>query len=654
MCGIAGIHITQDASARGITSPGGSPLAVNESLERMVTKLEHRGPDDRGSTWIRGSACAVGLGHTRLTILDLSSAGHQPMHDPHTGNWITFNGEIYNFKEIRHQLANDPGTWRSKTDTETILRAYAQWGVDCLSRLRGMFAFAIWDAQRQKLFIARDRLGIKPLYYYPGQGFFLFSSEVRALLASELMPRSIDPKALCEYLAYQSVPSPKTLVEGVLALPPGSWLMVDASVKVTEGCYWSLLGESSAGAHEPTPGEARQHVRDLLRESTALHLVSDVPVGVFLSGGIDSSAVVALMHEQGKVARTYSVVFCESAYNEANHARRVATRFATDHTEICLTEQSLLEQLPDALMAMDQPTGDGINTYVIAKAVRDAGVKVALSGLGGDEFFAGYPSFSRLVRAVKYMRRWGRIPVPLRALAAEAVRVLGGPSVKASKMSAIIGSDGSLAEIFPVMRQVLSSGQRRLLLRKPWRQFAGEHDDPYVKLLRETYVGTPWAGPLTQISYAEGRTYMHDVLLRDTDQMSMAHGLEVRVPLLDHQLVEYVMNLADAHKSPNGTPKQLLVESLGDLLPREIVHRPKQGFTLPFAVWMQGALRKFCEARLEPERINSRGIFEPEQVSKLWRAFLDHRPSVSWSRIWVLIVLEEWMEKNEVSCPRCV
>jgi asparagine synthase (glutamine-hydrolysing) len=382
----------------------------------------------------------------------------------------------------------------------------------------------------------------------------------------------------------------------------------------------------------------------------ASQLVSDVPLGAFLSGGIDSSAVVALIREAGQTPRTFSVVFPEKNYDEAQFARQISRRFRTDHAEILLTERDMLDQLPDALAAMDQPTGDGVNTYVLARAVRSSGVKVALSGLGGDELFGGYPSSNRLGRVARSLRFWGRSPGPVRGLAGMGIRAVGRSSVAATKAAAMVEGDGTIAAAFPVMRQVLSLRQRRALLGEPWLSLAAGTPDPYVELLREAYSRAPWSGPLTQVAYAEARTYMHDVLLRDTDQMSMAHALEVRVPLLDHRLVEYVMGLPDSRKRPGATPKRLLVESLGGLLPDDIVQRRKQGFTLPFDAWMRGALRGFCEDRLRVDRVASRGLLQPKEVQSLWRAFLDGRSDVSWSRLWILVVLEEWLERNGVTC----
>jgi asparagine synthase (glutamine-hydrolysing) len=277
-------------------------------------------------------------------------------------------------------------------------------------------------------------------------------------------------------------------------------------------------------------------------------------------------------------------------------------------------------------------------------------MKVALSGLGGDELFAGYPSSNRLRWVARGLRLWGHSPEAVRSLAGKGIRAVGRSSVTATKTAALVESDGTLAATYPVTRQVLSPRQRRALLREPLLGLAAGAPDPYVNLLQKAYAGVPWAGPLTQLAYAEGRTYMHDVLLRDTDQMSMAHALEVRVPLLDHRLVEYVMGLPDSLKRPDATPKRLLVDSLGGLLPADIVRRPKQGFTLPLDPWMRGALRRFCEDRLGTDRVASRGLFHPHEVQALWRAFMDRRPAVSWSRLWILVVLEEWLERNGVTC----
>src|SRR5947209_3923977 len=357
MCGIAGLLLP------GTGEQTDRVAEARRSVSRMLEALRHRGPDGCGLKVAGGASDPlVVLGHTRLAIIDPSPAGQQPMASADGSTLITFNGEIYNIRALRAVLGDDG--WRSHSDTEVLLKAHAMWGRECLAHLRGMFAFALWDAQRRELFLARDRLGIKPVYYAcTEEGGFVFASEVRALLAGGLVAPRLDRVALSEYLAYQSLPAPRTLVHGVRSLPPGCWLSVDARGGVTQGCYWDLLDQVGPPDDTSTLQDSRRRVAELLRESVALHLVSDVPVGAFLSGGIDSTAVVALMRDAGVVPRTFSVGFHEQAYDESVHAHEVAARFHTDHSQIMLRERDVLDEIPEALDAMDQPTGDGVNTF---------------------------------------------------------------------------------------------------------------------------------------------------------------------------------------------------------------------------------------------------------------------------------------------------
>ncbi len=644
MCGIAG----------GVFWGGGvSPIQARDAVDSMVRAIGHRGPDGQGVhtsfTGGDGDKPFAVLGHTRLAIIDVSSAGAQPMGTGTSASapWITFNGEIYNYETLRRELERGGATFGTHSDTETILHGYQQWRKDVLARLRGMFAIGLWDSERQELLLARDRLGIKPLYVHRGKGFLLFSSEVRALLASGLVPRRLDVTSLWQYLGYQSVPAPRTILEGVTSLAPASWLTVTGNGEMASGTYWNML-DAPGSPKDVSKTEARALVRDSLRDAVEAHLVSDVPVAAFLSGGIDSSVVVALMRESGVTPRTFSVSFEERAFDEGEHAALVAARFEAEHTDVRLSSRDLLDQLPAALNAMDQPTGDAVNTYVVSGAVRARGIKVALSGLGGDEIFGGYPSFSRLMRIADVSRWWGRAPGPFKRLVAGAVRGVAGNSIGVSKAAALMESDGEISSMFPVMRQVLSAGQRRELASNGMLERIADVDDPYDRLLAEAFDATPRTSTFARISFAEARTYMHDVLLRDTDQMSMAHALEVRVPLLDHRLVELVTSLPDAHKVANGTPKPLLVEATSDLLPREIVDRPKQGFTLPFDPWMRGPLRNFCEERLGKRGLAGRNLLKPEAVGHLWDSFIEGSGAVSWSRVWVLVALEKGLERISI------
>ncbi|HEU4876075.1 MAG TPA: asparagine synthase (glutamine-hydrolyzing), partial [Pyrinomonadaceae bacterium] len=428
MCSISGVFGTKRISA--------------DAVMRMNRAQRHRGPDDQGIADLG----RVALGNTRLAIIDTSAAGHQPMHDPETGNWITYNGEIYNFKELRREIR---GEWISGTDTEVVLRGYGTWGVELFRKLRGMFALALWDNEKQQLLLARDPLGIKPLYYYTTKDQLVFASELRALLASGLVSRRIDPAGVDSYLAYGSVAAPLTIVDGIKQLLPGHYLQVSADDR-KDVEFAVAKREAVAGNRD----DAVARLRTELEESVRLHLVSDVPLGVFLSGGMDSSALVALMSRiNDQRPQTFSVVFDEPTFSEAPFSRAVAERFQTNHREIRLTENELIEVLPEAIAAIDQPTMDGINTFVVSKAVKNAGITVALSGLGGDELFAGYPSFRRAVRLRSMPHATRRV---LRAASGVGRLAVNG-SVQRQKFWQLANSEGTATDVYRISRQLFST-----------------------------------------------------------------------------------------------------------------------------------------------------------------------------------------------------
>ena len=644
MCGIAGGLFWNADTGRG---------GRQASVERMVSALGHRGPDGEGLTRCEtparagSSAPTVILGHRRLSIIDLSERASQPMESARGLIWLTYNGEIYNYRDLRRELEATGRVFRTSSDTEVILQGYEEWGAAVVDRLRGMFAFALWDGGVQRLWLARDRLGIKPLYVYRGNGYLLFASEVRALLASNLVPRTLDRSALDQFLAYQSVPEPRTLVRDVRMIAPGHIVRVGPDGREVARRYWDLL-DSAASKIVVTPDECRRRVRELLEESAALHLVSDVPVGVFLSGGIDSGAVAALVRQTGIVPRTFSVAFTGTSYDESPYARVMAKSLKTDHTEVSLSEADVLAQIPDALASVDHPSGDGTNTFIIARAVREAGLKVALSGLGGDEFFGGYPSFRRLRRVAAMAAAWRHSPQIMRRVAGSAVRRIGGSSVASVKTAAVLESDGTLPQTFPILRQLFPEAQRIDLLGADTVEISRHQGDPYVYLLQRTLDREADLDLMSLVSYAEARTYMHDVLLRDTDQMSMCRGLEVRVPLLDHRLVEYLMRLPEAAKSGQDTPKPLLTGSLAQPLPDYCINRPKRGFVLPLDLWMRGALRPLCERHLGPQGLAGRGMFNAGAIESVWRSYLTGKPRTTWSRPWALITLNSWLERTGV------
>lgn len=620
MCGI-----------NGILALDGERPELGDAVDRMNTALAHRGPDDAGIF----SEDGVALGHRRLSIIDLSDAGHQPMQSADGRYVLVFNGEVYNFRELRTQLDYP---FRSNSDTEVLLAAWQTWGAGCIDRLIGMYGFAVWDRRERVLHLVRDRLGIKPVYYYSDGTRLLFSSELRAILASGMVPRRLDRASLVDYLRYQTVHQPDTIVSGIRMLPPATHLVAGAG-RMDLQRYWSPV---SIPGRRPDRQAARVAVHDALLKAVERRLVADVPFGAFLSGGIDSSAIVALMSQLSDRVSTFSITFDEEEFSEARYARMIAEKYGTDHHEIRLSPQHFLELLPAALDSMDHPSGDGPNSYVVSGATKNAGITMALSGLGGDELFAGYPIF-RQGMSLQRLQWLNLLPRPLRALGGRALCRLR-PGIASDKIAGILSRPeiGPMSA-YPFYRQVLSDAQCIELLHDqnlPPNRVAG--------ILRELESGTGFGKlpVLGRLSVAEITTYMQHVLLRDTDQMSMAHALEVRVPFLDHELVELVVGLPDDIKYPH-TPKQLLVEALGPLLPPEIVNRPKMGFTLPFAQWMRGELHDFCDSRIR--QLAERDCFNGKSVLRYWEDFTNGRPSISWSRIWTLLVLEHWLEKNEVN-----
>jgi asparagine synthase (glutamine-hydrolysing) len=602
----------------------------------MIDAIAHRGPDDSGSFVEEG----IALGQRRLSIIDLSSAGHQPMSSVDGNLVLVFNGEIYNYQELKQEFKEYP--FQTKTDTEVILAAYQRWGKDCVKHFNGMFAFAIWDKNVRELLIFRDRLGIKPLYYYQHEGYMLFTSEVRALLKSGLVPKKLNRASLTDYLRYQTVHAPDTIVAGIQMLLPGHYLRVKEG-RASLHQYWSAEKDFSQEASHESYAEIKKKVYNLLKASVKRRLVADVPFGAFLSGGIDSSAIVGLMSQVAShKVKTFAVTFEEKAFSEAKYASIIANKFGTEHTEIKLKPEDFLELIPAALKAMDHPSGDGPNTYVVSKVTREAGVTMALSGLGGDELFAGYSIFKRQF-LLKNLNWVTKIPPGIRKYFGGLTATLK-PTVATNKLHQLLSlSEWSLQQSYPVYRQVLADNNIRSILGEDFKvsnaaQIAVEKNI----LSKQPDRNIPF---LSKVSLAEIHTYMQNTLLRDTDQMSMAHALEVRVPFMDHELLEYVLGIPDKYKYPS-TPKKLLVESMGDLLPSEIVNRPKMGFTLPWKEWIRNDLFDFCKHRME--LLGQHPAFDELEVKRLWQSFLKHNPAVSWSHIWYLVVLQNWLMENEV------
>ncbi|HNH67262.1 MAG TPA: asparagine synthase (glutamine-hydrolyzing) [Bacteroidia bacterium] len=620
MCGITGIY-------------GMSSGQSSSSIRLMNNAISHRGPDDEGYYVDE----QVALGHRRLAIIDLSPAGHQPMHSNDGNLEIAFNGEIYNFNDVKKLLTGY--AFKSGSDTEVILAAYQQWGKDCLHHLNGMFAFAIWDKAKQELFIARDRLGIKPVYYFSKDKMFLFSSEIRALLQSGIVPRKINRKVIHEYFTYQTIHAPQTFINNVFMLMPGHCMTINTSGINIER-YWHIVENTDFSSSGKSYREVCEDINKLFFDAVNRRLISDVPFGAFLSGGIDSSAVVGAMSRiHTQPVKTFTIAFDESDFSEAKFAKLIADKFKTDHHEFLLKPEEFLNQLPEAMNALDHPSGDGPNSYIVSKITRQAGVTMALSGLGGDELFAGYPVFKRT--ELLYQKSWlWKLPLPLRQLLGKLITALKKDTASIKLQQLLLSPDASLQYSFPVSRQISNAQQLSLFIEEKFNGIDAVKE--IIKELNKSSAGLPL---FSQVSAAEISSYMQNVLLRDTDQMSMAVALEVRVPFLDYKLVEYVMGVNDEYKNPV-YPKKLLVDSLGDLLPDEVVHRKKMGFVFPWERWLKKELHAFCGDRIYA--LADRGFMNKEALTDRWQSFNEGKPGVRWLDIWLCVVLEHWLEKNNI------
>ncbi len=588
MCGIAGLVRRDGAGDLG------GPLA------RMHAAIAHRGPDDRGA-W-QSAHHDAGFVHTRLSIIDPSPSGHQPMllGDRFT---IIYNGEIYNFAELRAALAAAGIAFRSNSDTEVLLRLYEAHGPACVDRLRGMFAFAIWDEQERTCFIARDRFGIKPLYYREAAGALMFASEVRALLAGGV-PADVDAGAAYHYFRSGSVPEPLTLIRGVRALEAGHYLFWrDGQVTIRK--YWDISFPDSDRVDDPVA-----ITREALLDSVTHHFVSDVPVGVFLSGGMDSTALVALASAiRGSGLRTFSLTFPGSGLDEGPDARRTADHFKTDHHEWAIDAATAADLFDQFLGAADQPSIDGFNTFTVARLARRHDTKVVLSGLGGDELFGGYPSF----REVPRLARLGQLARLGRPLSTAAVRVAGGiGGSRLRRLNDLMSSPSDLATAYAVFRGIYSHDEATALTAHYVGGAAPTAEDAPPQFSDPT--------PEDSISRLELTRYMRNQLLRDADVMSMASGVEVRVPFVDSVLFDTVSRLPSDQRLERG--KALLRRAVPEI-PESIATRPKRGFALPFEQWL---------SRDWPPHLTR----------------IDAPPAIqidSWYRTWSVLAFERWLQR---------
>ena len=642
MCGIAGFFDTRS----------GVPDSGEELIHAMTDTLIHRGPDD-GDVWLDRKA-GIALGNRRLAIIDLSRAGHQPMTSS-CGNFVlAYNGEIYNMAELRDELEKLGRKFRGHSDTQVIVEGCAVWGVEeTAKRIIGMFAFALWDKREKRLLAVRDRLGIKPLYWTFTQGVLIFGSELKALKRHEKFPTEIDRNAVASYLRYNSIPAPHTIYRNVHKLEPGKILVVDQSGEPRIDSFWSLEEIVQEGMAHPFSGseaEAVDRLDMLLRDAVSRRMVSDVPLGAFLSGGIDSSTVVALMQAQSdRPVKTYSIGYASGGFNEAHEAAAIARHLGTDHTELYASPQDARDVIPKLPSIYDEPFADHsqIPTYLVSQLTKKH-VTVALSGDGGDELFGGY---TRYFTADKYAWALFDSPCVLRCGAARALHSLAPRS-----WDRIFG-------IVPRNLRPVQVGDKLHILANClgrdrdafYRRLISHWNEPEMLVTGgQEYTTAAWDEDLSaripdfiaRMQYLDTLSYLPDDILTKVDRASMAVSLEVRVPLLDHRVVEFAWTLPRHMKVRGGEGKRVLRQLLRRYVPAELIKRQKMGFGVPIDQWLRGPLKEWAAELLSPDALNRHGLINPDPVQRKWAEHLSGAKSWPY-QLWSVLMLQAWCDAQE-------
>lgn len=631
MCGICG---KLDFNGHGISE---------DLLKKMTRSFPYRGPDDEGIF----SSPPIGLGHRRLSIIDLSPSGHQPMSNEDDSIWLVFNGEIYDFKRLRTKLESKGHQLKSRTDCETIIHLYEDEGINCLNNLNGMFAFALWDSSHQRLWLGRDRLGIKPLHYYWDGRRLVFASELKAILCDPDVPKEINMEALDLYLTLNYIPAPWTIFKNIQKLAPGNYLLAeDGEISVKP--YWDIPKDHDISETASDKGleirDHKQNLYELLEGAVRRRLISDVPLGAFLSGGIDSSIIVALMAKNSQQSvKTFSIGYKDlPSYDETRYASEVAKFNNTDHHEFKLGYREMLDAFPKVLEKLDEPFADSsaVPTFIVSRETGNH-VTVALSGDGGDELFAGY----RMYQGEYWARHYGKIPALIRdRVIAPLLHVLPDARDKPGlEMVRRIkkftgGMSNSFAERFYGWREIFPLSLRQALLREPWDK------NLYLDIIRmivETEKDRFHGDMINLMLYMDVRGLLPNDMLTKVDRMSMANSLEVRVPFLDHSVVEYAFHLRGNTKLKGRIGKYILMQTFKDLLPPSLHKRSKRGFEMPIGAWLRKELRFLIDEYLTDGLVKKQGIFNPQIIDGMIKRHISGRQDTSW-QLWNLIVFQHW------------
>jgi asparagine synthase (glutamine-hydrolysing) len=631
MCGICGIRAIRDDFPAG-----------EELVTKMNYTIVHRGPDD-GGAWASDEH-GVALAHRRLSIIDLSYAGHQPMSNEDGTVWITFGGEIYNHLDLRPELEAKGHVYRSQTDTETIIHLYEEEGPRCVERLHGMFHYAIWDSRTRELHLARDRLGKKPVYFAQPGGNFIFASEIKALLVHPALTADLDEDAFFHYLTFVCTPAPMTMFKGVHKMEPAERMTVRADGTTESEIYWSPFSEQVAAEVESmSEPELKERLLELLRKSIQRRMMSDVPFGVFLSGGIDSSTNVALMDElMGDPVQTFSVGFEDPRYNELGYARRIVEQFGTDHHEMVMTAADLERFVPELVYHQDEPLADptSVPVHYVSKLARDSGTVVVQVGEGSDELFHGYEGYITHARfRRRYWPPFQRVPRPLRkalskaalAIALRSGRFLGhAQAIEEASEGRLPFWGGAIAYQGALKDLVLSNGR--------------PHPDSYAiveRFLKDAERERPDADLLQKMTYLELKNRLAELLLMRVDKMTMANSVEARVPFLDHELVEFALALPAEMKVRNGEGKYLLKKAVEGILPPEVINRPKQGFVAPMSEWLRGEMGEKMRRDIRKSTLTERGLLDYDVIDRLWEAHRSGRGEWAF-QLWNIYNVSAW------------